>query len=77
MKELLVNMMEVWENNVIDAIEANREQFNFTLMPYDELKQECLEAIKYYFDNEMIGIDFNYNNLVLDTAKSYNILREV
>ena len=76
MVDTLVNMAEVWENNVTDAIEENREYLDFTVMPLDEFKQECIEEIRYYFDNDMIGLEINYNNLVTDTAKTYGMLKE-
>ncbi len=76
MVNVMVNLAEVWENNITDAIEENREHLDFTVMPLEEFKQECLELIKDYFDDEMIGLEINYNNFITDTAKSYDMLLE-
>ena len=73
---MFVNLAEVWENNITDAIEENREYLDFTVMPLEEFKKECLEEIRYYYDNDMIGLEINYNNFVTDTAKCYDMLME-
>ena len=42
-------------------------------MPQDVFVDECLETITYYFDNEMLGESVNYNDIVSDTAKAYEM----
>ena len=44
-------------------------------MPLDEFKQECIDLITYYFENEMLGNEINYNNIVIDTAQAYEMLK--
>ena len=73
--DILLNFTEIIENNIIDAIEDNKEYIDFSVMTYDELKEECINLIKYYFDNEMIGLEINYNDIVIDMAKTYNMLK--
>ena len=75
-REIWVNMVEIWDNNITDAIEDNKDYIDFSIMPYDEFKEECFNLISYYFDNDMLGNEINYNNLVLDTAKDYDMLME-
>lgn len=74
--ELMVNLVELWGNNIDDAIESNKDYIDFSAMPYEEFKEECINLIKYYFDNEMMGLELNYNNLVLDTAAAYEMIKE-
>lgn len=69
----VLNMIEVWDNGLTDAIERYKEYIDFSIMPLDEFKQECLDLINYYFENEMIGLDVNYNDIVSDTAKDYDM----
>ena len=69
----LVNVAEVWQNCIDDAIVSNEEYLDFSVMPMDEFKEECLNLITYYFDNDMIGLEPNYNDIVIDTAKSYEM----
>lgn len=69
----LVNVAEVWQNCIDDAIVSNEDYLDFSVMPMDEFKEECLNLITYYFDNDMIGLEPNYNDIVIDTAKSYEI----
>ena len=75
-REIMVNLVEIWDNNITDAIEDNKDYIDFTIMPYDEFKEECINLLRYYFDNEMLSIEPNYNNFVLDTARDYNMMRE-
>ena len=75
-REIIVNISAVWRNNLTDAIEDNKEYIDFSIMPYDEFMEECLNLITYYFDNEMLGNEINYKTLVLDTAKVYEMIRE-
>lgn len=69
----LVNVAEVWQNFIDDAIVSNEDYLDFSVMPMDEFKEECLNLITYYFDNDMIGLEPNYNDIVIDTAKSYEM----
>ena len=69
----VLNMIEVWDNGLTDAIERYKEYIDFSIMPLDEFKQECLDLINYYFENEMIGLDVKYNDIVSDTAKDYDM----
>lgn len=70
---VLVNMSEIWQNNIDDAIEHYKDYLDFSSMPMDEFREECLNLIAYYFDNEMIGLEINYNDIVYDTAKTYGL----
>ena len=72
---VLVNMVEVWKNCIDDAIEHYRDYLDFTVMPLEEFKEECINLIEYYFDNDMIGLEINYNDIVSDTAKDYDMWR--
>ena len=76
MLNTLVNMREVWENNIIDAIEYHKDYIDFTVMPVEEFIEECINVIEYYFDYEMIGLDINYRNIVIDTANTYEMVKE-
>ena len=42
-------------------------------MSEDEFIEECINALTYYFDNEMLGESVNYNDIVSDTAKTYEM----
>ena len=69
----LVNVAEVWKNFIDDAIVSNEDYLDFSVMPMEEFKEECINLITYYFDNDMISLEPNYNNIVIDTAKSYEM----
>ena len=69
----VINMIEVWDNGLSDAIERYKDYIDFSIMPLDEFKQECIDLINYYFKNEMIGLEINYNDIVSDTAKDYEM----
>lgn len=69
----LVNVAEVWQNFIDDAIVSNEDYLDFSVMSMDEFKEECINLITYYFDNDMIGLEPNYNDIVIDTAKSYEM----
>ena len=71
----LVNLAEVWENCIDDAIDYYSEYLDFTVMPLAEFKEECITIITDYFDNDMIGLDINYRDIVSDTAKIYEMWR--
>ena len=71
----VINMIEVWDNGLTDAIERYKEYIDFSIMPLDEFKQECIDLIGYYFENEMLGNEINYNNIVIDTAQAYEMLK--
>ena len=70
---VLVNLAEVWENGIDDAIEEYKDYLDFSSMPAAEFKEECIKEIAYYFDNEMIGLEINYKDIVSDTAKNYDL----
>ena len=74
-KEIWVNMVDIWEYNLTDAIERYEDCLDFSVMSVDEFKEECIKTITYYFENEMLGNEINYNNLVCDTAAVYEMLR--
>lgn len=71
----LVNLAEVWNNCIDDAIDYYSDYLDFTVMPLEEFKEECINEITYYFDNDMIGLDINYNDIVSDMAKTYELWR--
>ena len=71
----LVNLAEVWENCIDDAIDYYSEYLDFTVMSLAEFKEECITIITDYFDNDMIGLDINYKDIVSDTAKIYEMWR--
>ncbi len=71
----LLNLAEVWNNCIDDAIDYYRDYLDFTVMPIEEFKEECIREITYYFDNEMIGLEINYNDIVSDMAKTYELWR--
>lgn len=71
----LLNLAEVWNNCIDDAIDYYRDYLDFTVMPIEEFKEECISEISYYFDNEMIGLELNYNDIVSDMAKTYDLWR--
>ena len=74
-RAILVNLVEIWNNNIADAIENNKEYLDFSVMPYNEFIEECINLLTFYFDNEMLSVEPNYNNLVLDTARDYEMLK--
>ncbi len=71
-----INMADVWNNGIDDTIEEWRECLDFSKLPEAELKEECISLIRYYFDNEMMGLEPDYKAIVIDTAKSYEMLKE-
>ena len=42
-------------------------------MSIEEFKEECINYITFYFDNDMISLEPNYNDIVIDIAKSYEM----
>ena len=70
---VLVNMAEVWSNGIDDAIDYYEDYLDFSSMEREEFKEECIKVIAYYFDNEMIGLEINYRDIVSDTAAAYEI----
>ncbi len=70
---VLIDMAEVWSNGVDDAIEYYEDYLDFSLMTREEFKEECIKAIAYYFENEMLGLEINYRDIVSDTAEAYEI----
>ena len=69
----LVNMAEVWSNGIDDAIAYYEDYLDFSAMTIEEFKEECIKLIAYYFENEMIGLEINYYDIVSDTAEAYEI----
>ena len=65
-----VNLAEVWEFGIVDAIERYREFIDFSIIPYDEFKNECIDSIVYSFENDTLGNEIFYNDIVSDTAKA-------
>ena len=70
---VLVNVIEVWQNCIDDAIVSNEDYLDFSVMSMEEFKKECINYITFYFDNDMISLEPNYNDIVIDTAKSYEM----
>lgn len=75
MTNVVINAAEIWQNAIDEAIEQYKDYLDFSVMPLEEFKAECLETVAYYFDNDMIGLDTNYKDVVSDTAKLYEIWR--
>lgn len=71
-----VNLVEVWENNIIDAIDYYDGFIDFSVVSREELKEECLNLIQYYFDNEMLGNEINYRNIVIDIASEMGAYKD-
>ena len=71
--EIWVNVAEYWNNAIDDAIERNQEYINFSIMPLEEFKQECIDLLTYYFENEMLGNEVNFDSIVGDIASSYEM----
>lgn len=69
----IVNLTEYWRNSIIDSIERYRDNISFSAMSEDEFIEECVNTISYYFDNEMLGDSVNFNDIVSDTAKTYEM----
>ena len=74
-REIWVNLAEVWEYGITDAVERNDGYIDFSIMPLEEFVQECIDLIIYYYGNEMLGNEINYNNIVIDTAQDYDMLK--
>ncbi len=70
---VLVNVIEVWQNCIDDAIVSNEDYLDFSVMSIEEFKEECINYITFYFDNDMISLEPNYNDIVIDIAKSYEM----
>ena len=69
----IINLTEYWRNSIIDSIERYREYISFSAMSEDEFIEECVNTLTYYFDNEMLGDSVNFNDIVSDTAKTYEM----
>lgn len=67
----IIELKNVWEYGIDEAIKENSDYINFTTISQEDLRNECLDYIKYCFDNDMIGLEVNYKNVVIDTAKTY------
>lgn len=74
-REIWVNLAEVWEYGIVDAIERNADYIDFAIMPHNEFIQECIDLITCYYENEMLGSTINYNNVVIDAARTYDMLK--
>ena len=72
-RKINIDLMEYWRNNLLDSIERYSDCISFDTMSQDIFVDECLETITYYFDNEMLGESINYNDIVSDTAKAYEL----
>lgn len=66
------DLQDVWEYGIDDAIEENADYIDFTVISKEDLRSECLEYIKYCFENDMISLEPDYNNIVIDTARNYD-----
>ena len=71
--ERILNLTEYWRNRIIDSIERYSDCITFSAMSEEEFIEECINTMTYYFDNEMLGESINYNDIVSDTAKAYEI----
>ncbi len=69
----IVNLTEYWRNSIIDSIERYRDYISFSAISEDDFIEECVNTITYYFDNEMLGDSVNFNDIVSDTAKTYEM----
>ena len=72
-RQFWVNMAEIWENGIVDAIEYNSDYIDFSDMPLDEFKEECIELISNYIENDMLGCEINFNIFVIDVARCYDM----
>lgn len=68
-----INLIEIWEHRLEDAIDEYNEHLDFSNVPPADFKDECINYLIYCFDNEMLGSEINYKDIVYDTAKSYNM----
>ncbi len=71
--QIWISITDYWNNSIDDAIERNKEYIDFSVLPLDEFKQECIELLTYYFENEMLGDEVNFDNIVGDIASSYEM----
>ena len=71
--EIRLNLIELWGYHLADAIEEYNEHIDFSTIPPADFKDECINYLIYCFDNEMLGSEINYKDIVYDTAKSYNM----
>ena len=71
--DIVINLTEYWRNNIVDSIERYRDYISFSTMSEDEFIEECVNTLTYYFDNEMLGDSINFNDIVSDTAKTYEM----
>ena len=71
--QIWINVMEYWNNSLDDAIERYEEYIDFSMMPLEEFKQECIDLLIYYFENEMLGNEVNFDSIVGNIASSYEM----
>lgn len=73
---LHVNLTATWEYGIDDAIDSLRDYLDFSSMPEEELKKECMDEITTQYDDEMLSspLDVNYTDIVYDVARWYGLL---
>ena len=61
------SILRYWENGIDGAIENCDEPITVDI---DELKQECIETLKYYHGNDEFGCSINFKVLLLDVLET-------
>ena len=71
--DIVINLTEYWRNSIIDSIERYCDYITFSAMSEEEFVEECVNTLTYYFENEMLGDSVDFNDIVSDTAKTYEM----
>ena len=70
---IVIGMIILFTSYTYKDIIASSVMFIDRIDGREEFKEECINAIAYYFENEMLGLEINYNDIVSDTAAAYEI----
>ena len=71
--DIVINLTEYWRNSIIDSIERYCDYITVSAMSEEEFVEECVNTLTYYFENEMLGDSVDFNDIVSDTAKTYEM----
>ena len=71
--DIVIHLTEYWRNSIIDSIERYCDYITFSAMSEEEFVEECVNTLTYYFENEMLGDSVDFNDIVSDTAKTYEM----
>ena len=64
-----IDIMAIWDCELENAIDENKEFIDESIISIADLKDECISYLSDCYENEMLS-DVNYENVVYDIAKA-------